>query len=117
MSNASISWAGQFTPDELAARLKAHPFAAVREPLMQKIVFIGLRHSQPNTPVRTGTLRRSETTRVEPGGLRGYLGSNLIYAPFVHRIVPFFEMGLEQGRGEIDHALQDAGDDYFKDLL
>ena len=117
MSEPAISWAGQFTPDELAARIKAHPFAAVREPLMQKIVYVALRHAQLLTPVRTGTLRRSETTRVEPGGLRGAVGSNVIYAPFVHARQPFFEQAIEQSQHEIQQLLGAAGDDYFKDLI
>lgn len=112
----TISWAGQFTPEELAARLKAHPFAAVREPLMQKITFLALGHAQPITPWRHGTLRRSETTRVEPGGLKGWLGSNVVYAPFVHARVPFFEQGIEESRDEAQRLLQDTGDAYLRGL-
>lgn len=117
MSEPLITWAGQFTPDELAARLKAHPFASVREPLMSKIVLTALRHAQLRTPVRTGTLRRSETTRVAPGGLEGAIGSNVIYAPFVHARVPFFEQAIEDSQAEIQKLLEQAGDDYFKGLL
>ena len=112
MSDAYVSWTG-LTPDELAARLKAHPFADVREPLMTKITLLSLRHSQPLTPVRKGLLRRSETTRVERGGLRGWLGSNIVYAPFVHARVPFFAMGIDAARPEIQQALADAGDAYL----
>lgn len=110
-----MTWAGT-TPDALAAKLKAHPFASVREPLMQRITLLALRSSQPLTPVRFGHLRRSETTRVESGGLKGWLGSNIVYAPFVHRRVPFFAMGITAARPEIQKALQDAGDSYLKDL-
>lgn len=110
-------------PDELAARLKAHPFSAMREDLMQKVTLTVLRHSQQRTPVRTGHLRRSETTRVEPGGMRGFIGSNLVYSAFVHNGTrfmearPFFAQGIEDSRGEIQKLLQDAGDDYFKELI
>lgn len=116
MSDPSISWGAGLSPEEMAERLKAHPFADVREPLMQKITLLALRHAQPQTPVRTGTLRRSETTRVEAGGLRGWLGSNIVYAPFVHRRVPFFELGIDASRAERQQLLQETGDQYLKDL-
>lgn len=116
MSDPSIKWGAGLSPDELAARLKAHPFASSREPLMGKITLLALRHSQPLTPVRTGHLRRSETTRVEPGGLRGWIGSNVVYAPFVHARVPFFAMGIDAARPEIQKLLQVAGDDYLEGL-
>src|SRR5215217_8284172 len=70
----------------------------------------------PLTPVRTGTLRRSETNRVETGGLKGWIGSNVVYAPFVHANVPFFQMGIEQSAPERDQLLQDAGDAYLRGL-
>lgn len=116
MSDPSVSWGAGLSPDELAARLKAHPFADVREPLMTKITLLALRRSQPLTPVRSGHLRRSETTRVEPGGLRGWIGSNVVYAAFVHRNVPFFEQGIAAARGEIETLIQGAGDEFLKGL-
>lgn len=116
MSDAYASWTG-LTPDELAARLKAHPFADVREPLMTKVTLLALRHSQPLTPVRTGLLRRSETTRVERGGLRGWIGSNIVYAPFVHARVPFFAQGIADAVPEIQALLGETGDAYFKDIV
>lgn len=111
------------TPDELADKLKAHPFAEQREPLMHKITLTVLRHSQQRTPVQFGTLRRSETTRVEVGGLRGWIGTNLKYGPFVHEGTrfmearPFFEQGMQDSRAEIGRLLQDAGDAYFAGLV
>lgn len=117
MSEPTVTWGAGLTPDELAARLKAHPFAAVREPLMQKMTLVALGRAQQLTPVRTGTLRRSETTRVEAGGLRGYIGSNVVYAPFVHARVPFFQQAIDDSQADIQRLLQDAGDAYLKDLL
>lgn len=123
MSEPTVSWGAGLTPDELAARIKAHPFAAVRESLMQKITLTVLRHSQQRTPVRFGHLRRSETTRVEPGGLRGWVGTNVRYAPFVHEGTrfmaarPFFEQGMQDSRGEIDRLLQESGDEYFASII
>jgi hypothetical protein len=117
MSEPSVTWGAGLTPDELAARLKAHPFADVREPLMTKITLLSLRHSMPLTPVRTGTLRRSETTRVERGGLRGWVGSNIVYAAHVHERVPFFAQGIEAALPEIQALLGAAGDDYFASVV
>lgn len=122
MTDPSVSWGAGLTPDELAARLRAHPFADVREPLMHKITLLALRHSQPLTPVRTGHLRRSLTTRVEPGGLRGFVGSNVVYAAFVHEGTqyafsqPFLADGIAAARGEIDKLIQDTGDEYLEGL-
>ena len=117
MSESSISWGASLTPDELAARLKNHPFRDVREQLMTKITFVALGHAQTRTPVRTGTLRRSETTRVEAGGLRGFVGTNIKYAPFVHNRVPFFEQAITDSRGEVQQLLQDTGDAFFKGII
>lgn len=116
MSEPQIGWGAGLTPDELAAKLKAHPFADVREPLMQRIVLLALREAQSETPVKTGTLRRSETTRVESGGLRGWLGSNLIYAPYVHARVPFFQLGIDRSQAERQRLIQEAGDAYMAEL-
>jgi len=106
------------TPDELAARLRSHPFASLRESLMSKVVLTLLRHAQKRTPVRHGTLRRSETTFVEPGGLRAGIGTNIRYAPFVHdgtrwmAARPFFQQAITDGRGDVRKLLQQAGDDW-----
>ena len=115
MSDA-LGWTGM-TPEDLAKRIRAHPFADVREPLMQKITLAALQKALPLTPVRTGTLRRSETNRVETGGLKGWIGSNVVYAPFVHANVPFLQMGIDQSAPERDRLLQDAGDSYFAGLI
>lgn len=103
-------------PEELAARLSGPAFAAMKERLMQKVTLTALRNSQLRTPVKTGTLRRSETTRVEAQGTRGYIGTNLEYAPFVHRRVPFFEQGIDDSRGAIEGLLQQAGDEFMQGL-
>lgn len=116
MSEPSITWGAGLTPEALAAKIKAHPFASSREPLMGKITLLALRAAQIETPVKTGTLRRSETTRVESGGLRGWVGSNVVYAPFVHARVPFFQMGIDQSQAERQQLLQDAGDKFLKGL-
>jgi hypothetical protein len=98
-------------PEELAPRLVA--FSTVRERLMQRITLLALAASQRRTPVRTGTLRRSETTRVEDGGAKGFVGTNIEYGPMVHQRVPFFKLGIEDATPQIERALQTAGDDFF----
>lgn len=114
MSEPTIGWVGS-APAALAAKLKDPALiSAFKTELMTKITLTALGRSLPHTPVRTGTLRRSETTRVERGGERGFLGSNVIYAPFVHRNVPFFEMGIDDSQAQIGQLLQQAGDDLLK---
>jgi hypothetical protein len=111
------------TPEQLAANMRAHPFAEQREQIMTKVTLAALRASQLRTPVRTGTLRRSETTAVDPGGLRGYVGTNIVYAPFVHEGTrymaarPFFAEGIADALPDIQRILGQAGDDYFASLL
>lgn len=51
---------------------------------MQKVVFQGEALMKRETPVKTGTLRRSITSRVEQGGNRGVIGTNVEYARSVH---------------------------------
>lgn len=113
MSDAPIRWEG-LSPEDIAAKANAHPFSESREQLMTRVTLLALRSSQPLTPVDTGLLRRSETTAVEVGGLRGWIGSNVVYAPFVHARVPFFEMGIDAARPEIDRLMEETGDAYWK---
>lgn len=105
------------TPEELGQRLKQQPFSSEREQLMGKILLVALRNSQRVTPVRTGLLRRTETTRIAAQGAEGYLGSNLVYAPFAHARVPFFEQGIADSRPQIDQQLQKAGDTYLAKVV
>lgn len=104
--------------ERLAEQIKATPLPV--EQLMQRITFIALGYAQRRTPVRTGTLRRSETTRVEPGGERGWLGTNVEYAPLVHwgvgrrKAKPFFVWGIEDARPDIDRELARFGDEHME---
>lgn len=101
------------TPEELAGKLTPAAFQALLEPFMQRATLLALRESQPETPVDTGTLRRSETTRVEAGGLRGFVGTNVEYAPFVHKRVPFFARGVEAATPAIEAEAQKIGVAFF----
>lgn len=97
----------------LADELRKPAMQAERAPLMQRVTFAVLAEAQPLTPVRTGTLRRSEATRVEAEGQRGYVYSRVLYAPYVHARVPFFDRGLERARPKIDRLMEQAGLDYM----
>lgn len=98
-------------PSEFADKLDPAAFAARKEQLVRRILFIALAGSQRNTPYRTGTLRRSETTRVEQGGSVGILGTNVVYAPFVHARVPFFQLGIDEGNAQIQNEIEQFGAD------
>ena len=65
-------------------------------------------NSKRVTPVRTGNLRRSIHGEVQ-GVNRAVVGTNVIYAPIVHRRNPYLDKGLELSRGEIDAALAQLG--------
>lgn len=51
---------------------------------MSRVVLQGEALMKRETPVKTGTLRRSITSKVEQGGNRGVIGTNLTYARAVH---------------------------------
>lgn len=88
------------------------------ERLLGKIGHAALARSMKRTPVRTGNLRRSETTRVERD--RAYLGSAMEYAQYVHdgtRFVParpFFEEGIQDAVPEFIDLARDWAEDIWK---
>lgn len=51
---------------------------------MQRAVLAAEAESKRQAPVKSGTLRRSLTSRVEAGGKRGVVGTNIQYARAVH---------------------------------
>lgn len=51
---------------------------------MRRVVLVGERFGKQEAPVKKGPLRRSITSRVERGGDRGVIGTNLNYARPVH---------------------------------
>lgn len=102
--------------DELAKRLdKALDDDAKRE-LLERVMAHVLAASQKRTPVRTGTLRRSLTTRVEVAQLRGVIGTNIVYGPFVHNGTkhmpprPFLAQGIADAQSAIMRLLTAAGE-------
>ena len=65
--------------------------------------------SKKNCPAGTGTLRQSITTSVEADsdGVKGYVGSNLEYAPYVHQGTGIYAKD-GNGRKEVPWKYQDA---------
>jgi HK97 gp10 family phage protein len=109
------------TPAQAAAKLSPARLALTMTEAMHKAVLIAEAGSKKRTPVKRGTLRRSETSRVEGAGMkvRGIVGTNIIYGPFVHngtrrmRARPFFEWGLADSQARIVKVFQDAGQDFL----
>lgn len=101
------------TIEEAVRRLKAAKIE--RKQLLTNIGFVVEREAKKRAPVRTGTLRRSITSRVNESGNVARVGSNLRYAPFVHfgtrymRARPFLQDALEASREEIDRLVLEEG--------
>lgn len=96
--------------DKVLASLSPEALAAERRGIMQRIVLTVESKAKEYTPVRTGTLRRSITGRVEGAGERGLVGTNVRYGPIVHQRRPFLEQGLSASEFEIERILQAAAD-------
>jgi hypothetical protein len=107
---------------DLIDKLTGQAFQTEKESALSDILLIALAGSQQKTPVKTGTLRRSETTRVEVPGERGFLGTNVVYGPFVHEGTrkmegrPFFLWGIQARQPQINKRLQQLGDRFFAEV-
>jgi HK97 gp10 family phage protein len=71
------------TPDQLAAKLPGL-IAKNKRDAMSRAVLTVEAAAKRESPVKTGNLRRSITSRVERGGDRGIVGTNARYARAVH---------------------------------
>jgi hypothetical protein len=101
-------------PEELADHFQSGAFVKMKLRIMERVAAAALRRSQPRTPYKTGNLMRSETTRVEDGGARGFLESDVLYAPFQHARIPFFAEGIDEAaQSDIPQILQDEGDAFW----
>lgn len=109
------------TPAAAAAKLSPALLNAKLTQAMQKAVLIAEGGSKKRTPVKTGNLRRSETSRVQGSGMRvrGIVGTNVTYARFVHngtrrmKARPFFDQGLADSRDRIVKVFQEAGQEFL----
>lgn len=87
------------------------------EGLLKKIAHAALAQSMKRTPVLTGNLRRSETTRVERD--RAFLGTTAEYGQYVHdgtRFMParpFFEEGIQDALPEFKTIAEKWAEDTF----
>lgn len=104
------------TPEQIAAGLRAAADDLGNDrALMQRIVLVVERTAKQRTPVDTGTLRRSVTSRVLTAQ-KGVVGTNVSYARYVHegtrymRGRPFLRQGLEASRSTIQRYLEQYGD-------
>lgn len=117
MSDPFVGWGPQLSPEQLEQRIKAQPFASVRETVMEDVSKIELSAALPRTPLKTGLLRTSESHYFEPGGLRGGVTSDVFYAPFVHARVPFFQEAIDATRDKVDRVMKDAGQEYLESIV
>ena len=78
---------------------------SLQKDLMQRVVFTVEASAKRETPVLTGNLRRSVTGAVV-GVTQGIIGSNLIYAPIVHRRNPYLDRGYTNASGQIDNLFE-----------
>lgn len=98
-----------FTGMELAlAALDPARLQALLKDLMQRIVFTVESNTKQTTPVKTGNLRRSITGEVMSVS-RGIVGSNVVYAPIVHRRNPYLDRGLAASSSTIDGLVAQVG--------
>lgn len=87
--------------DLIAGVLNPAHLQALQKDLMQRVVFTVEGNVKRVTPVRTGNLRRSITGQVlKP--TEGVVGTNLVYAPLVHRRNPYMDIGFAASEGSID---------------
>lgn len=81
--------------------------------MLTEIGLIAQAGAQRLTPVRTGTLRRSISSRVE--GNAAYIGTSVEYAPFVEygtrymAARPYLSAGIEASRSEIERKAAEYG--------
>ena len=96
-----------------AAIDKAAKEIAEGKEVLQRIALVVEGNAKRHTPVKTGTLRRSITTRVE--GNAAYVGTSVEYAVFVHDGTkymagrPFLTEGLDDSVSQIDGMLSEWG--------
>ena len=106
--------------DEFGKKLSAAKIDKAR--LLSKIALTVQGNSERVTPVKTGTLKRSVTTRVEASADRAFIGTNIEYARFVHdgtrymTARPFFQQGMEASRDTVNQLLEDAGMEFLNQL-
>lgn len=102
------------TPDVFERKMKDAAKSLVDpSDLLTDIGLIVQGTAMQHTPVRTGTLRRSLTTRLADRGV--YVGSAVEYAKFVHEGTrymearPFIQQGIDDNRSRIETLVSEWG--------
>lgn len=93
--------------------LNPERIAALETKLMQRIVLRVEAHVKRVTPVKTGNLKRSITSRVQ-SPTRGVVGTNVSYAPTVNRRNPFMLNGYANSKPEIQAEIAKAAIAFWK---
>lgn len=104
------------TPEEFGDKLTPEAVAELRLDLLQRGVLIIEGNVKQRTPVRTGTLRRGWTSRVESAAERGVVGNPLRYARPVERRRQMAAKGLKDSQGQIDRMCGEAGEAFLAGL-
>lgn len=80
---------------------------ATPDALLTRIALLVQGNVQRVTPVRTGNLRRSMTYRVDR--LNAYVGTAVVYAPFVDDKQGFMQQGLDASQSQIKQMVEEFG--------
>lgn len=101
----------EFDDSELQAsleRLVTDQLPGALEAAMTKVAMKVEADAKKNCPADTGTLRQSITHTVEVEGdtVRGYVGSNLDYAPYVHQGTGIYAV-MGNGRKDVPWTFYD----------
>lgn len=94
--------------DLIAGILNPAHLQALQKEFLQRVVLTVEANVKAVTPVRTGHLRRSISGRVYTP-TEGLIGTNVVYAPIVHRRKPYLEIGLHNSEGQISGFLAELG--------
>lgn len=101
-------------PNQFEVKMKAAAQeVAQAKDALQQIALAVQAAAMRNTPVKTGTLRRSITTRVE--GNAAYVGTSVVYAPFVEYGTrhmparPYLSTGLDDAQQQIEEIAERFG--------
>jgi|SRR5581483_11854347 len=96
----------------ILASLDPRRFEALKRSLMQRVLFTVEAEVKKVTPVRTGNLRRSIASELISVD-RGSVGTNVIYAPIVHRRNPYMEIGLDNAEPKIEQLLDELAVEFM----
>jgi hypothetical protein len=100
--------------DRVAGLLNPAHLQKLMKAAMAQIVSVVEAEVKKVTPVKTGNLRRSIHGAVRSVN-EGIVGTNLIYAPFVHRRNPYLIAGYENAAHQVNAVLIGIGGRVFEE--